>query len=63
MSKTIKALRSLNFKKPLGYSDQQVNRVGYKTLRGFISMIKKQNNNLKKMGCKVTFTITLPIKE
>ena len=39
-----------------------VKRIGYKTLRGFISMLKKQNKSLKKLGCVADFTIRLPIR-
>ena len=37
--------------------------VDYKTLRGFISMLKRQNAVCKKRGIKAKFEITLPIKE
>jgi len=40
-----------------------IKKIGYKSLRGFIKMIKAQNKSLNKMGCKATFTITLPIKD
>lgn len=38
-------------------------RVGYKSLRGFIRILKQQNNKLKKLGCIVEFSIKLPIKD
>ena len=37
-------------------------RIGYKTLRGFIKMIRQQNKILKKLGVSVQFSIILPIK-
>lgn len=43
--------------------DNSVKRIGYKSLRGFIQILKRQNKSLKKLGCKVTFTVTLPIKD
>lgn len=38
-------------------------KLGYKTEKGLIRMIKSQNKKLTKLNCKVTFTITLPIRE
>lgn len=40
-----------------------VRKVGYKSLRGFIRMIRSQNKHLKRLGARVQFTIVLPIKE
>lgn len=40
-----------------------IKKIGYTTLNEFISLLRKQNKHLKKIGCKVTFTITLPIQE
>lgn len=45
------------------FCDTPIKRVGYKTLRGFIRMIKAQNKKVKKFGVKVRFTIDLPIKD
>ena len=38
-----------------------VKRVGYKTLRQFLSQIKKQNKVCKAHNTKTRFTIDLPI--
>ena len=38
-----------------------IENIGYSSLRGYIKILKEQNKKLKKMGYKVTFTITLPI--
>lgn len=43
--------------------ESPVKRVGYKTLRGFIRMLKAQNKKLKKIGCRVRFIVELPIDE
>lgn len=40
-----------------------VKRIGYKSLRGFIKILKQQNKKLKQLNCRVQFTIELPIKE
>ncbi len=40
-----------------------IKKIGYKSLRGFIKIIKSQNKKLKKMGYSVQFTINLPIKD
>ena len=37
-------------------------RIGYKSLRGFIRILRQQNKKLKKLGCQVQFSIILPIK-
>lgn len=37
-------------------------RIGYKTERGLIAMIKKANKNCKKVGAKMKLEIVLPIK-
>ena len=37
-------------------------RIEYRTLEGFIKLLKTQNKKLSNLGCRVTFTITLPIK-
>lgn len=36
---------------------------GYKTLRGYIQMLKRQNKILTKMNVKVKFDVTLPMPE
>ncbi len=38
-------------------------RIGYKSLRGAIRMLKAQNNKLKKLGASADFIIRLPIKD
>lgn len=45
------------------YNAGNIERIGYKTLKEFIKLLKKQNKLLKKLECQVTFTITLPIQE
>lgn len=40
-----------------------VKRPSYKTIRGFIKMLRQQNKLLKKHNIKATFTITLPVPE
>jgi len=40
-----------------------VKRVGWKTLRGAVQALKRQNKCLKKLGCVARFEITLPIPE
>jgi len=37
-------------------------RIGYKSLRGFIKVLREQNKKLKKLGCRVQFSVILPIK-
>ena len=37
--------------------------VGYKTLRGFIKMLKRQNKVCRDRDVRCKFEITLPIKE
>mgnify|MGYP001583023195 CR=1 FL=1 len=43
--------------------DGELKRVGYKSMRGLIAMLKRTNKNCKKFGGKLNFTITLPIKD
>ena len=43
--------------------DSPIKRVGYKTMRGLIRMLKIQNKKLKKIGCRVKFIIDLPIDD
>ncbi len=46
------------------YQDQMlIKKVGYKSLRGAIKMLKSQNKRLKKLNCVCEFTIRLPIKD
>ncbi len=40
-----------------------VKKVGYKSLRGFVQMLKRQNRRCEQLGVKCKFDITLPIKE
>lgn len=40
-----------------------VKPISYKTLRGFIKILKQQNKMLKKHNIKAKFTITLPVPE
>ncbi len=39
------------------------NIVDYKTLRGFVQMLKRQNKVCKERGIECRFDITLPIKD
>ncbi len=44
-------------------NEGEIKRIGYKSLRGYIQILKRQNKSLKKLGCKVKFDITLPIPD
>ncbi len=44
-------------------TDNPARKIGYTTLRGFFSMLKRQNKICKKMGFSVKFTIQLPVRD
>ncbi len=41
----------------------EIRKIGYKSLKGFIQMIKRQNKRFKKLGFRGDITINLPIRE
>lgn len=43
--------------------DTSIRRIEYKTLRGFIKILKQQNKTLKKHNIKAKFEITLPVPD
>ena len=42
--------------------NDSLKRVGYKSMRGLISMLRRTNKNCKKFGGSVQLIIKLPIK-
>ncbi len=43
------------------FTDGRIETAGYKTLRDFIKMLKRQNRVCKKLGISCKFVIMLPI--
>lgn len=41
----------------------EAKKIGYKSLRGFINILKQQNKKLRELNCTVEFTVRLPIKD
>lgn len=54
---------SLNAKNIVFMGQGKTKRIGYKSLRGFIKILKSQNKKLRELNCRVRFTIDLPIKD